>query len=85
MTRDQAFALAGVLADNGFSCTVGVHVGAQIVENTRAEDYSVHPRATHFDRRALLDLLTIGANNGQDLHLIGDQLSYLPTAEKALS
>lgn len=74
MTRDDAFVLAGEVADAGFSCSVQIGVHERMMPR---ESASVHVHAMRFEAVKLQELMEIGARHSLELHLIGQDLRFM--------
>lgn len=80
MTRDDAFALAGEVADLGFGCSVAIGVHPDM---TPREQCSVHVHALRFEHVKLRDLIDLADQRGLELHLIGSDLRFVETTPAA--
>lgn len=78
MTRVEAFVLAAAVADAGHSVQISIAIHENYVPR---ESCSVHVRSLRFEAVKLQELMRIGEQHGVELHLIGDDLRYIESAQ----
>jgi hypothetical protein len=82
MTREDAFALAGDIADAGYSCQIGIHI-MPLVKGDPVPQESCHVSmsSTSYPEKDLLALVEIAKKREVHIHLINGEMSFFASSK----